>query len=556
MLRSLYITNLAVIQSLEVDFERGMTVMTGETGAGKSILIDALGLVLGDRADLDLVRHGSDKAEVIADFDISSTPLAEAFLEEHELVDFGECQIRRVVATNGRSRAYINNRPVSRSLIRTLGQMLITVQGQHAHHALLDNKHQRVLLDAFADNGSLLLKLGNSFRQWKQAEEAADEVRNNYRQRMERIDLLRFQTEELQALALDQQSVEQLDLAHQKLASADDIKSACQSSVDRLYGAEQSIYQQLSQVVSELGQVMDKDPALKSHHEILSASLIDIQETSHELQSYEDHLEMDSGQLEELENRLSLVHDLARKHQVMPDQLADRLDELEQELNSLDAAGQSIESLEQAVETSLANYQVLAKKLSTRRQKAADKLSVGVMASMAQLGLPKGCFEVCLTQAENAGPNLNGLETVEYRISTNPGQQSKALTKVASGGELSRVSLGIQVNLAQQDEIPTQIFDEVDVGIGGATAEIVGNLLRELGQHRQVLCVTHQPQVAAQGHQHLHITKQQSSDSTETSVIAISESKRVEEIARMLGGVTITEQTLAHASEMLQAVNR
>ncbi len=551
MLKHLQIRNFALVESLELDLEPGMTVLSGETGAGKSILLDALGLTLGDRADSAVVRHGEERAEISATFQILHLPGVSEWLAERELEMDDECILRRTVGADGRSRAYINGQPMPLQSLRELGEQLVDIHGQHAHQSLLKRDMQRQLLDNFAGHTELARETATICRQWQRLNEEYERLNHAATEREARLELLRYQVQELEALKLGANELAELDEEHHRLANANRLLEGAQGAVARLYeGEEQDIVTLLEHTLTELQELQGFDSNLASVCELLEGAAIQAREAATELRHYVDRLELDPERLAWVEQRLADIHDLARKHRVSPEDLPMLQQQLQQELDELDQAGSRLDGMQAEIEHTLSRYQDLASTLSDSRHKAAQKLAQLVTANMQELGMGGGKFDVVLAPVENT-PSPNGLESVELQVSANPGQPLRSLSKVASGGELSRISLAIQVITASREGIPTLIFDEVDVGVGGGVAEMVGRQLRALGESRQVLCVTHQPQVAAQGHQHFRISKNSQGGGTRTEVEAIDGAERVAEVARMSGGVTVTEQTLDHARELI-----
>jgi len=551
MLTHIHIWNFAIVEKLDLEIEAGLTVLTGETGAGKSILLDALNLALGDRADTSVIRHGADKAEISVTFSTHNVPEAEAWLQEHELASENECIIRRTISTSGPSRAFINGKPAPIQMLRELGEMLVDLHGQHEHQSLLKREVQRQLLDDFAGHQPLLSQLRDCYRQWQQLKAEVDELIKAGNARDDRLELLRFQVNELEALGLGETEPAELDQEHKRLANASNLLETSERVSQILQDNDDTnIRQLLSQCATDLQQLADTDERLKTIAELLDTALIQVSEAGSELHHYLDSMELDPQRLDWVEQRLSDIHSLARKHHVTADELPGVLPQLQQELSELESADVRVGQLQQDLERATTEYQKLAAQLSKGRHKAAGQLAEQVTQSMQTLGMEGGRFEAQLeTRQEDFSPN--GLERVEFIVSANPGQPLKALTKVASGGELSRISLAIQVITAKDTRIPTLIFDEVDVGIGGRVAEIVGLQLRELADHRQVICVTHLPQVAALGQHHFQVSKRAASDITISEIIELSAEQRIDEVARMLGGIEITEQTLSHAREML-----
>lgn len=556
MLKHLHIRNFAIVDNLELEFHSGMSVLSGETGAGKSILLGALGLTLGDRADSSILSPGAERAEISASFDVADLPAVSAWLEERELEMDGECILRRTVSADGRSRGYINGQPAPVQALRELGEQLVDIHGQHAHQSLLKRDVQRQLLDAFAGHLPLVRETSTAFRHWQRLQQEYEQLSRISSERDARQELLRYQVEELATLNLQPRELEELDREHDRLANASRLIEGSQNAVSRLYeGDELSVAALLEHTLSELRELQSIDATLGNSCEMLDSALIQVKEAAGELRHYADGLELEPEQLAQLEQRLSAIHDLARKHRVDPDALPSLQEQLQQELEQLEDADNRLQGLQGMIDAARKEYDKLARKLSTGRQKAAGQLSTAVSKNMQELGMGGGRFDIQL-QPLDKGPSAHGLEGVELQVSANPGQPLRPLGKVASGGELSRISLAIQVITAGQEGIPTLVFDEVDVGVGGGVAEMVGRQLRRLGESRQVLCVTHQPQVAAQGHHHFRISKQADGKQTRTRVEAVDGEIRVEEVARMSGGLKITEQTLEHARELIAQASR
>ena len=552
MLNNIHIWNFAIVEQLDLSLDSGLTVMTGETGAGKSILLDALGLALGDRAESSVIRHGADKAEVSVTFSTQDNPDAEAWLQERELASENECIIRRVVYRNSSSKAFINGVPSPVTALRELGEMLVDLHGQHEHQSLLKKDLQRELLDDYAGHADLLNKLQQQYQTWKKVNAEYESLRQAQQDRDSRLDLLRYQVNELETLGLKAGEAKELDQEHKRLANAKDLIQNCDHILKQLTDADQkNVSDILNQSNVELGEMSATDPKLESIAELLNGALIQVQEASSELRHYLDGMELDPERLDWIEQRLSDVHELSRKHHMNADELPDLLPQLKTELDTLEKADESLEQLKAGIDTATKEYRSTASKLSKSRTKFAKQLSKQVTDSMQTLGMEGGVFQIDLMTDNNEQFSAQGMEKIEFMVCANPGQTLKPLAKVASGGELSRISLSIQVKAAEQVRIPTLVFDEVDVGIGGRVAEIVGYLLRDLASHRQVLCVTHLPQVAALGHHHLQVQKQVDNNVTVTSITPLDELQRIDEVARMLGGMEITEQTLSHAKEML-----
>jgi len=551
MLKELHIRNLAIVEALELEFGPGMTVLTGETGAGKSILLDALGLTLGDRADSTLVRQGVKRAEVSAAFATGDMDHIESWLEERELDGDGECLIRRTVGADGRSRAYINGQPVPVHLLKELGEQLVDIHGQHAHQSLMKRDAQRRLLDDYAGHDEPVAATAEAFRHWHSLQDEYEQLSRAAEERDARLELLRYQVQELQTLELQPDELEELDAEHQRLAHANRLLEGSQRAVAGLYEEENSITSHLDRLVLELQELQGYDSALAGPTEMLETAAIQTKEAATELRHYVAGLELDPQRLEWVEQRLGEIHELSRKHRTEPEKLPELLTRLEEELESLEGADARLEGLAEEIDAARNTYLQQANALSDSRRKAAEKLSKQVTEQIRGLGMGEGRFELVVEPLDEADAGPHGLDRIEIRVTANPGQPLRPLNKVASGGELSRISLAIQICTTGQGGIPTLIFDEVDVGVGGAVAEMVGRLLRQLAGERQILCVTHQAQVAALGHQHMRVTKQFEGEQTTTTISELALDDRVEEIARMLGGLEITEQTEAHAKELI-----
>jgi DNA repair protein RecN (Recombination protein N) len=551
MLSSLSIRNLVTVESLQLELDSGMSVLTGETGAGKSILIDALGLVLGDKADSSLIRHGSEKAEITAEFDLAKLPEIGNWLVSNELDDAGECLLRRIISRKGRSRAFINGTPVTLGTLAALGSQLVDIHGQHAHQSLMHRSHQRELLDAFAGNGNLSATLATCWRDWKALGKRIESLEQAQQERDSRIDLLRFQVDELQQLDLKPGEWPALEQEQRRLGNAGSLLAESQQLLSLLY-EDDGARDLLQRAVILSGRMGQSDEALPADAlAMLNSALIELDESAPLLQHYADSIEQDPHRLQEIDIRMSNLLQAARKHRIEPEELTAHLEQLETQLTSIENSGEQLEQLGREQAALAEEWMHLARKLGRARAKAAKALALQVTQTMQTLSMPKGTFSISLVESAGGQPVGHGLETVEFMITTNAGQPPQPLTKIASGGELSRISLAIQVATIGYSTIPTLIFDEVDVGIGGGVAEIVGSLLRQLGEQRQILCVTHLPQVAAQAHNHLRVEKESGDDGSWTSITPLDEEKRVVEIARMLGGVELTQTTLDHAREMI-----
>lgn len=554
MLSHIHLKNFAIIEQLNLELNPGMTALTGETGAGKSILIDAIGLVLGDRAESGVVRHGAEKAEITLSVDINDTPTAHQWLKKQDLDDDEQCILRRVITAQGKSRAWINGSPCNLSMLRQLGEQLVDIHGQHEHQSLMKKDMQRQMLDDYAmnqaTNQSLLKKTASAFSTWKTLKDKLERLNSANSDHQAKLDLLRFQTQELDELSLGEDEAPQLDEEHARLSNAGQLLDSTSKSILQLYDADElTIYSGISDVLHRLEAGSQLDSALKEPFEMLQNAQIQIQEACDLLRRYQESVALDPERLDWVNSRLSTLHDLSRKHQTTPDLLYAKWQELNAQMTELDSDDYDLDALQEKLDKSELVYLDIAKKLTSKREKAAKKLSSGVSKAMQQLGMQGGQFSIDIQSSENY--SAYGLDTIEFQVSANPGQPLKSLIKVASGGELSRISLAIQMIAAQRMTLPALIFDEVDSGIGGGIAEVVGQQLRNLGNKRQVLCVTHLPQVASQAHNHYKVTKIKGKESTSTGMMVLNDAQRIEEIARMMGGIEITESTLNLAAEML-----
>jgi DNA repair protein RecN (Recombination protein N) len=553
MLRSLYVKDFAIVGEAEIGFGPGMTVVTGETGAGKSLLVDALLLLSGNRAEASLVRHGCERAELSAEFDLKARDDLRAWLREEELDDDDACQLRRVIRSEGSSRAWINGRPVTLTQMKALGERLIEIHGQHEHQALLERSQQLSLLDAFGAHQDALGAVQGSARAWRAVVARIREISRG-EDHAERIEWLGHQVEELDAHALTPEALVELEDTHRRLANSGQLQQGSAGLADLLDGdSEFSISRLVARAHSESQRLAALDPALESLGELLDAARIHVDESVDSLSRYQSSLDLDPERYAEIDAQLGKLHELSRKHRVGMAELKAHGEALREELESLRDAGTHLVKLERERAELLIQYQAAAKTLSKARKLAAERLGQAVGDLLSDLGMAGGRFEVQLEAGANEEPDSQGNERCEFMVSANPGQPLRALRKVASGGELSRISLAIEVAALGHDDVGTMVFDEVDSGIGGAVAEVVGQKLRRLGSQRQVLCVTHLAQVAAQGHAHIEVSKSAEGDNTETRIERLDDKARRDEIARMLGGIEITRETLAHARQMLQA---
>ena len=551
MLRELSIRDYAIIAELDLEFGAGLTVLTGETGAGKSIIVDALGLVLGDRADTGAVRHGAERAQITAVFALPDSGAAREWLVEHDL-DADECVLRRVVGADGRSRGYVNGSPAPLTTLRELGEQLVDIHGQHEHQSLLRRDAQLALLDAHGANDALLDRVATVYRDWHAADEAWRSLSAAANDREHRLELLRFQVRELDALALADGELEQLDVEHARFSNAGRLVEAAQRALNAADGDEPPHARGLlHEAASALADVADLDPKLAEIHALLEQASIQLGEGVDDLGRWLDRFDMDPERKSFVEHRIGTAHQLARKHRVEPAELTALHARLRDELDALDNADSRLDKLAAERTRLTAQYRDEAKKLFQARTKSARALSKAVTAAMQGLGMQGGEFGIVVEHDDQRVAPVGG-DTVEFQVSANPGQPLRPLAKVASGGELSRISLALQVTAAHGATIGCLVFDEVDAGIGGAVAEIVGRRLRELSDGRQVLCVTHLPQVASQAHAHMKVAKGSDGKTTQTGIVTLARDDRIDELARMLGGVKISEKTRAAAREMLE----
>ncbi len=554
MLCHLHISNFAIVRALEIDWASGMSTITGETGAGKSIAIDALSLCLGERADANVVRPGADKADIVASFDISRLQAAQQWLTEQDLAMGHECIVRRVVSSEGRSRGYINGVQVPAQQLKALGQHLLSIHGQHAHQLLLKADYQRQLLDAFAANAAEQDATRRAWRAWQQLKKEYAELEQSQQQRDAQRQLLEYQVAELDTFAPQQDEYPQLEAEHSRLSHGNTLLSQSQQCLQLLYDDEQqNIYQALSAASAQLEQLSNLDPTLQNITQMLNEALVQTEEASRELRRYADKVELDPERLLQVDARLGQWLSLARKHQVAYDDLPALHQQLSEQLSALTGDDKRLTQLGADIQQAEQLYMTQATQLSQQRQQAALLLGKKISRSMHELSMANARFEILVRQLSVEQAGAYGIDAIEFQVSTNPGQPLQALHKVASGGELSRISLAVQVILADKVTTPTLIFDEVDVGISGPVAAGVGRLLRQLGETTQIICVTHLPQVASQGHQQLFVEKYTDGMATETRMRQLDDEQRISEIARLLAGENISASALANARELLCA---
>lgn len=547
MLQRLIIRDFVIVDQLELEFGCGFGALTGETGAGKSILIDALSLVLGERADASVIRTGAERAEITAEFDVAENSVLASWLETNDF-DIATCLLRRIIDQNGRSRAYINGTAATLGQLREIATFLADIHGQNAHHSLLNTEAQRALLDAHAGAQDLLREVATTYSVWRQAREARQTAMTDSEAAARERELLEWQVKELIALAFNAGEWQETETEQRRLGNASALLEAASAALVVLDESETAALSALQHAGARLNELVTTDPALSDAARLFDGAVIQLEESALALRRYQDRLELDPSRLIELDSRIDAVTQMARKYRVPPAELPALLARLTAQLDelSLRADPAALAEREQATE---AVYLAVAKKLSALRSKTAKRLSQAVTAGMQELAMSGGQFDIAL-ETLNEGASF-GLENIEFQVAANAGQTLRPLAKVASGGELSRIGLALQVIASQANPVGTLIFDEVDVGIGGRVAEIVGRMLRDLGKTRQVLCVTHLPQVAAQADWQWTIIKETRNAAVVSSVRILDQASRVAEIARMLGGEKITRTTQRHAAEML-----
>ena len=552
LLLSININNYTLVESLEIEFNKGTTAITGETGAGKSLVLDALGMALGDRADTDTIRHGKARAEITATFDINNIEDAKKWLHDNDFNNDENCILRRIYTTEGRSKGYINGQPSTMSQLQELGDMLTDIHSQHEHQSLLRKDTHRRLLDEYAKVEDLTKQVASHYALWHKTNNDLSSLLKRSDELDARKELLGFQVVELQQLDLTAPYLDNLELEQKTLANAEQIVQDSHSLLAICEQAEGfNLRDGLNSALSILSTIDYKPEALKITEELLQGGLIQVEEAITEIGHHIDKFEADPQRLQIVEDELSVVFQLARKHRVLPDQLEATKTALESELKSLLGGSENVGALQLKLADLAENYMTCAKKLSAKRKVAAKTMSTEINQQLQALSMEGAELLIQLSPNPNGEYRSAGLEEIEFLLASNPGQPHKMLAKIASGGELSRISLAIQVVAAGHSNIPTLVFDEVDVGIGGSTADVVGTLLKQLGNRGQVISVTHQPQVAAHAHHHYLASKISEGNSTESLMSPLNNQQRIDELARMLGGATVTQQTLSHASELL-----
>ena len=555
MLTYLSIANFTLVEHLELYVERGMTAITGETGTGKSIVLDALTMALGARTNADCVRAGCSKADITACFSLSASPDLQQWLVDNELVESveeaPECLLRRVITSDGRSRTYINGQAVTLQQLRSLSSQLIAIHSQHAHQSLLKKEAHRRLLDEYAGQCDLAQTVYHHYQQWQQAEKQFLEWSDNANAANARYQLLHYQVEELNVLNVKEGELTTLEEEQQRLSNGEKILRYSHQISAICDSDDQCLRSLLNNALQLLTELPSPSQSMENAQQLLNDALINVEEAADEIKHYIDTVELNPDRLQQVEERLSAIYEMARKHKVNPEELTDLQRQLSGELTAINNGDDQIKHLEELSNRAQADYRKFAVKLSERRKSASKKLTKEVNKYLHQLKMNNAEFVIELLPLSEGGTS-QGLEEVVFLISTNPGQEPRPLAKIVSGGELSRISLAIQMSTAETSTIPSLVFDEVDVGIGGATADTVGSTLAALGQYHQVLCVTHLAQVASKATHHWQVSKSFSGEVTHTCVRTLNDEEKIEEIARMISGSELTDQSIAHAQQMLE----
>lgn len=550
MLTHLKIKDFTLVDQLDIELHEGLTVITGETGAGKSMMLDALGLTLGERSDASKVRAGSDRAEVHASFDISRLKFAQRWLKDNDLAEENECILRRVITKEGRSRAYINGQTVTLQQLKNLGEKLIDIHSQHEHQSLLSSNTHRRLLDEFSKSQNLASAVKEAHQQWQELEEKLKTAQNQGEELNARFQLLRYQVDELDKLDLQIGEVEALEKEQSLLSNVEHLQANCQNVIDICNSDGVGLKDRITHALRLLEDIKEKPEALKNVAQLLENASINIDEAQNDVTHFVDSCDQDPERLHYVNERLDRIYEISRKHHVKPEALAEHHQTLAEEINSMVSGDGLQEALQASLNEALSEYQKLATQLTKAREKSAKKLEKSVNQKLQQLAMERSQFAVELTALDK--PSRHGNEKTEFLISTNPGQAPQALNKVASGGELSRISLAIQVVTAETSTTPTLVFDEVDVGIGGTAGDVVGLMLSELGANGQIFCVTHLAQVASKAHHHLRAEKQVDKKGASSSLNTVEGDEKIIEISRMMGGMIDSKHALAHAKQMLE----
>ena len=553
MLTNLEINNFAIVSDLCIDWQEGMTAITGETGAGKSIAIDALSLCLGERADANAIRPSAERAQLVAQFNIQQLPKAQSFLKEHMLNnDDHDCILRRVISKNGRSKSYINGITVTAGQLKELGEHLLAIHGQHAHQLLLKSEHQLHLIDAYAGHQNLQHAVKDQFKHYQLLQREYASLLKEQQAKAAQQQLLEYQVAELDEFSLEENEFKEIEEEQYRLSHSQTIINTCQQELNALYEQDGvTVLSQLQHSTQQFLNLTNFDNRFSNISQMLEEATVQVEEASREIRDYAAHVDQDPIRLQEVEERLSKIMDLSRKHHVRPEALFEYHLSLKKELAEISSDSARIDMLEQEIAHTLSAYQQAALSLSNSRIMAAKKLQKLIGASMDELAMKHCKFAIQLQPRPEIKPNNDGYDAVEFLVSTTPGQPLQSLAKVASGGELSRISLAIQVIIAEKVTTPPLIFDEVDVGISGPTASQVGKLLRKLGKSTQVICVTHLPQVACSGHQQFFVSKKVLKGETFTSMKRLQDEKRIDEIARLIGGEAVSDTARASAKELL-----
>jgi DNA repair protein RecN (Recombination protein N) len=552
MLIDLSIKNLAIVDNLQLEFNAGMTVITGETGAGKSIIIDALGLIIGERATSSIIRNNCTKAELSACFDINALPKARQFLLDNDLLATehkNTCILRRIINKSSHSRCYINDNIVTVNQLKILGELLVNIHGQHQHQSLLKEDLQLELLDTYSNHKELLLRVQTKFELWQTSKKSYANLLK-LEQELDRLELLKYQLTELDELNLDNTELEKLEQQHDKLANAKDLLLYGNTTLQDLKLAENNIYDRSYSCYQNINDLNAQYPELKNCLENLQQALINIEESSQDLEKFLSSLDLEPEQLDAISKRLSEIYNLARKHKINPKDLIQHRENLRSKLTKYQQLEENLLKAKQDIDLQYSQYKQVADELTISRKKHAEVLAKKIKIQLQKLAMPHVIFTIDFKQ-DNTTFSKTGCDKIEFMVTTNPGQPLQAIRKVASGGELSRISLAIEVITSNNKTTPTLIFDEVDVGISGETATIVGQLLKSISNKSQTICITHLPQVATQGMHHLKVVKHQTANSTNSSIIYLDLESRTKEIARLLAGASITSEALAHAKHML-----
>lgn len=552
MLTHLSVRNFTLVDHLDLEFTNGMTAITGETGAGKSILLDALSLTLGDRADFDRIRTDADRAEVTAIFDLASNRAARQWLEQQQLEAQDECILRRLITRAGKSSAWINGNPVTSQLLRQIAQLLISIHSQHEHQALTRTAYHRELVDDYGSHQDLLDELENRYEHLNRTRETRENLEQNFERYRENRELLQFQADDLAALNLQPDEYPDLEREQAQLANAESILTGLQTLIELMADNEEfNLHSGIYRTLDRIDRLPSRSPALDEAAHLLQATAIQLDEATSLVRQEQNRVELNPSRLAQVEDRLGQIFTTARKYRCKPEELTPLYQQLSSELAAMSDPDDALQSAREAEAAALNNYLLVARKLSNLRGTAAQKLCNLVNQRFDQLAMQGAAIRIRL-EADETKPRRTGIDDIELEVRTNPGAPFGAIAKIASGGELSRISLAIQVVTAHEGQMPTLIFDEVDVGIGGATANTVGGMLRELGQRAQVICITHLAQVASKADSQLRVLKSSSGNSTTTRIEPLQTDERIEELARMLGGAVVSSATRANAEELLK----